>query len=102
MKEKTNEFIDDLIKAFELDERITILKNEKQLLLSNQEFRDKLKRLKTLDIYSNEYKEVKKELFKDPHFVLYKQVENELNLLILEINQKLKNLTDERGNNICE
>jgi len=97
MKEKTNEFIDDLIKAFELDERITTLKKQKQLLLSNQEFINKMEKLRTLDIYSNEYKELKKELFKDPIFILYKQVENELNLLILEINQKLNTLTDRRG-----
>lgn len=102
MKEKTNEFLDDIIKAFELDERITTLKNLKQKILSNSDFTKKLERLKKLDIYTNEYKELKKELFKDNNFILYKQTENELNLLIMEINQKLKSLTDERGCNICE
>ena len=97
MKEKTNEFIDDLIKTFELDERIINLKNEKEKLLSNKEFIEKLDKLKTLDIYSNEYKVLKKELFKEPDFVLYKQLENEINLLILEINQKLNTLTDKKG-----
>lgn len=97
MKEKTNEFIDDLIKSFELDERITNLKNEKEKLLSNKDFIKKLEKLKILNIYSNEYKELKKELFKNPNFVLYKQLENEINLLILEINQKLNTLTDKRG-----
>jgi len=97
MKEKTNEFVDDLIKTFELDERITNLKNEKKSLLSNKEFLEKIERLKTLDIYSNEYKELKKDLFKDQHFVTYKQIENELNLLILDINQKLNTLTDKKG-----
>lgn len=97
MKEKTNEFIDDLIKTFELDERITNLKNEKEKLLSNKKFIEKIERLKTLDIYSNEYKKLKKELFEDSDFVLYKQLENEINLLILEINQKLNTLTDKKG-----
>ncbi len=97
MKEKTNEFIDDLIKSFELDERITNLKNEKEKLLSNKDFIKKLEKLKILNIYSNEYKELKKELFKNPNFVLYKQLENEINLLILKINQKLNTLTDKKG-----
>ena len=97
MKEKTNGFIDDLIKTFELDERITNLKNEKEKLLSNKRFIEKIERLKTLDIYSNEYKELKKELFEDSDFVLYKQLENEISLLILEINQKLNTLTDKKG-----
>ena len=97
MKEKTNEFIDDLIKTFELDERITKLKNEKAKLLSNKEFIEKVNKLKSLDIYSNEYKEIKKELFKNSDFVSYKQLENEINLLILEINQKLNTLTDKKG-----
>lgn len=99
MKEKTNEFINDLIKTLELDEKITTLKKEKQQLLSNQEFIKKIEKLKTLDIYSNEYKELKQELFNDSHFRTYKQLENELNLLIMEINQKLKQLTEERGCN---
>lgn len=96
MKEKTNEFIYDLIKTLELDERITTLKNVKQQLLSSQEFMKKIEKLKTLDIYSSRYTELKKELFNDPHFGTYKQLENELNLLIMEINQKLSKLTDER------
>lgn len=102
MREKTNQFLDDLIKTFELDERITMLKNTKQKILSNPDFIKKIERLRSLGIYSNEYKDLKKELFEDSNFVLYKQLENELNLLIMEINQKLKNLTDERGYNICE
>jgi len=97
MREKTNEFIDDIIKTFELDEKVTILKNEKQLLLTDEEFIKKLNKLKSLDIYSKEYKSIKKDLFQDSHFVRYKQIENELNLLIMEINQRLKKLTDERG-----
>ena len=97
MKEKTNEFINDLIKTFELDERITNLKNKKEKLLSEKEFVEKIEKFKTLDIYSNEYKNLKKELFQDPDFVTYKQLENELNLLILEINQKLNTLTDKKG-----
>ena len=41
----------------------------------------------------------KQELFQNPDFVAFKHYENEINLLILVINQKLKLLTDERGCN---
>lgn len=102
MKEKTNEFIDDLLKCFELDERITKLKNKKVKLLSNKELMNKIDKLKILDIYSDEYKTLKQELFNNPDFVEFKHLENELNLLILEINQRLNKLVDERGCNVCE
>lgn len=102
MKEKTNEFLNDLLKCFELDERITMLKNKKQILLSDKNLINNIKKLKKLDIYSDEYKKTKQDLFKNPDFVAFKQLENELNLLILEINKKLNKLTDERGYNICE
>lgn len=101
MKDETNKFIDELLKVLEFDERVTYLKNKKEILLSNKELISKINKLKTLDIYSSEYKNLKQELFKNPDFVEFKQVENEINLLILEINKKLNNLTDERGYN-CE
>lgn len=100
MEEKTNELIDNLLKCFEFDERIIALKNYKSKILSNKELIDKIGKLKTLDIYSSEYKNLKQELFKNPDFVEFKHLENELNLLILSINQKLSKLVDERGCNI--
>ena len=36
-------------------------------------------------------------LFQNPDFIEFKHLENEINLLILEINQKLKTLTNERS-----
>ena len=46
--------------------------------------------------YSDEYKELKKELFLNQDYVEYQHLENEIQLLILEMNQRLKKLTNER------
>lgn len=102
MKENTNIFINDILNCLELDERITRLKNKKEIILSNNNLINNINKLKNLNKYSYEYKELKEELFNNEDFVEFKQLENEINLLILEINQKLKRLTNERGNNICE
>lgn len=91
--------IDELLKILDEDSRIIKLKKVKEKLLKNEELLTKIQKLQQLDIYSNEYKELKKELFENKDFVEFKHLENEINLLIMEINQKLKPLTNERGCN---
>lgn len=88
--------MEELIKLLDKDERIINIKKIKTKLLSNSSFMDKINKLNTLDKYSSEYKKIKKELFDNPDFIMFKQLENDINILILEINQKLKELTDER------
>ena len=87
----------ELIEILENDKRIISLKDKKSKLLSDNDFIFKVKRLSELDKYSNEYKKLKKELFENETFIEFKQLENEINVLIMEINQKLKELTDERN-----
>ena len=87
----------EVIALLEKDERIKCLKNKKNELLNNAELISKINKLKKLDKYSKEYKELKLNLFKNQTFVEFKQLENEVNLLIMEINNRLKELTDERG-----
>lgn len=99
MNEKLENNLDELIDILEKDERITELSNLKEKLFNNNSFLEKINKLKYLDIYSNEYKNLKKELFSNEDFIKYKQLENEINILIMQINQKLKTLTDERGCN---
>lgn len=98
MKQIENK-LDELLKNLDQDQRIIDLKKYKQKLLGNEELVVKIKKLQQLDIYSNEYKELKKDIFQNPDFVEFKHLENEINLLILQINQKLKPLTNERGCN---
>lgn len=95
--EEIEKKIDELLEILNQDTRIIEFKEHKQKLLDNQEFLDKIKTLQQLNIYSDEYKILKQELFQNSDFVEFKQLENEINLLILEINQKLKSLTDERS-----
>lgn len=91
--------IEELLELLEKDSRIQDLKKVKEKLLKNDIFLEHMKKLQELDIYSIEYKKLKQELFKNPDFVEFKHLENEINLLILAINQKLKKLLEERGCN---
>lgn len=87
----------ELIEILDNDKRIISLKDKKSKLFSDDDFIFKVKRLSELDKYSDEYKKLKKELFENETFIEFKQLENEINLLIMEINQKLRELTDERN-----
>lgn len=94
MKE-TVEKINELLRLLDQDMRIIEIQKYKQKLLENEEILLKIKKLQELDIYSNEYKNLKIELFQNSDFVAFKHYENELNLLIMQINQGLKQLTTE-------
>ena len=63
-------------------------------MINNKELLDKINKLKDLDKYSSEYIELKKELFLDNDFTCFKEKEAEIDYLILEINSKLKELTN--------
>ena len=90
------EKMEELLKLLDNDERVIKLKKLKKKLFLDLELLDKVSRLQRLDIYSDEYKELKKELFLNQDYVEYQHLENEIQLLILEMNQRLKKLTNER------
>ena len=94
---KINNKVDELINILNNDSRIKRLYELKVELNNDKSLMSKIESLKILDQYSTEYKDIKLDLFKNPKFVEYKELENEINILILEINQKLEILTDERS-----
>jgi len=96
MNEEINKKIDSLIVLLDNDARMIKLVEKKNKILKNKELLEKVNELKSLDSYSNNYKLLKQELFNDEDFVSFKELENEINYLILEINNKLRKLTNER------
>ena len=96
MKEELNIKIDNLIELLDNDSRINEINSLKDKLLSNNDLIDKINKLRSLDKYSDEYKTLKKELFLNKDFVRFKELESEIDFLILEINNKLNTLTNER------
>ena len=94
--DELNNKIDELIELLNSDNRIIKLEELKNKLLSDKDFISKIGKLKDLDIYSKEYLDLKKELFENSEFVSFKELENEINYLIMEINSKLNTLTNER------
>ncbi len=99
MKEKINGIMDQVFSLLEKDEKIVALKKQKLKLLQNDELLSQMKILRTLDPYSSEYQKLKQQLFQNSDFMRFKQLENEVDFLILAINQKLKTLTNERSCN---
>ena len=85
-----------LLELLDKDERIRKIELLKNKLVEDKKIVSRINNLKDLDIYSNNYLNIKKELFKIEDFVEFKELETEINYLILEINTRLKKLTSER------
>ena len=94
---KINDKVEELIDILNNDRRVKRLKVLKKELNKDEELISKIEYLKKLDQYSVDYRNLKKELFQNNKFVEYKDLENEISIIILEINRKLKNLTNERS-----
>ena len=90
--EELNIKIDELIALLDEDSRIKDIEVLKDKIINNKDILNKINRLKELDIYSNEYKSLKQELFLDEDFKSFKEKEAEIDYLILEINSKLNSL----------
>ena len=94
---KINDKVEELIDILNNDRRVKRLKVLKKELNKDEELISKIEYLKKLDQYSVDYRNLKKEILKNNKFVEYKDLENEISIIILEINRKLKNLTNERS-----
>ena len=90
-----NELIEEVEKLKEELNNTTQVKEIKEL---NKKIRKEEELLKKIEDYNkNNNEELKKEIISNPMFKEYKSKETELNLLILELNQKLKVLKDKKG-----
>ena len=90
-----NELIEEVEKLKEELNNTTQVKEIKEL---NKKIRKEEELLKKIEEYNkNNNEELKKDIISNPIFKEYKNKETELNLLILELNQKLKVLKDKKG-----
>jgi len=90
---KVNNFLDKLKDSALIKDYII----QKQKVLENKELLKLIEKFHNLDIYSEEYKCIKYELFQDSDYKKYLELENEIFYLILEINKELKTITRTRG-----
>lgn len=81
----------------ELNTLKTICLEDKDLFI----LKEKYKSLES-NPYSNEFKTVREELFSNYNFSSYNDKINELNLMILNINNRLKDLIPKGCGKICE
>ena len=89
-----------------LDEITNIIENDKHLkklkLLEKEIEKDKvlmskIKAIKKIDKYSNEYLNIKKEILNNESFMEYKKIENDLFFIIQDINKKLNYMKEKGG-----
>lgn len=97
MKDDINIKMNELVNLLNSDDRIRRLYVLKKELKKDDNLIKKIELLRKYNEYTNEYLKIKKEIFENTKFVEYKELENEINFLILEINQKLKELTNKKG-----
>ena len=84
------EKIDEFINVLATDTRLIEIKRLKEELLNDQKLLNKIEKL-----HNNPYDQVlKQELFQNDNFKKYKELENEIYFLTLEMNQVLNKLTD--------
>ena len=100
--EELNIKVNELIELLDNDIRIKDIEVLKNKIINNRDIITKIDKLKNLDKYSNEYKELKKEIFLNDDFKEFKEKEAEIDYLILEINNKLNNLVGKgKCNHAC-
>lgn len=90
---KVSNFLENLKNDSLIQEYI----EQKKIVLENKELLKKVEKIHSLDIYSEEYKCIKHELFQNDDYKRYLELENKVFYLILEINKVLKTLTGKRG-----
>ena len=84
------EKVDKLIKSIDESNTINDIKESIKAIKENQELMHKLTK------YNETYDEhLKKEILEYKEMINYRHNENELNYLILEINKRLKEITNE-------
>lgn len=87
--EELYEKIDILKKELSKTNQVRKIRKLNKKIKDNQELQNKIKKYhETLD------ENIKKEIYQNNLFKEYKQSETELNILILEINNKLKKITN--------
>ncbi len=101
MKEKIEEKLDELLELLDQEPKIVAYQEKKKALLHHPDFLEKMKQFKSLDTYTKEYQSLKKELFQNPDFREYKQLENEIDLFLLEMNQRFQVFV-KKGERSCE
>lgn len=91
--------LDQLILIFENSKEIKILNTLKKEIYENKEIKEKIEEFNLIrnDYYNSNYVALKKEILDIEIIKEYKEIENDLFLLTLEINKKLNNLIDKKG-----
>jgi len=98
MKEELNKKLNELEKLIQNESTYQEAKKLKTKLLKDTSLMDDIKRLQQEeDIYSKEYRELKKKLYENEDYQKYQELETSFYYLTLEINQILNQLTGKKA-----
>ncbi|MDD6224430.1 MAG: hypothetical protein PUB18_05480 [bacterium] len=86
--------IRDLIEIIDRDSRMIELRYLEEKLLDDKKLLRDIQILQQLDRHDPSYLPLKTEIFENADYCHYQKLENEINFLILEINQILKQLIE--------
>lgn len=92
MSQDINIKLEELFILLDNSSLIKEMKRLKQIIMENQELLMKINRVKSLNKYDPLYKELKIEIYKNDSYRKYMELEQELNLIILKFNDKLKKI----------
>lgn len=95
MDEKVIELLDEITDIIKNDKLFLEFKDAKKELEEDKILIDKIEKLKKMDIYSEDYLFLKKEIMTDEKYVKYNTLENKIYLLVLKVNQSLNTLKNE-------
>lgn len=88
----------DLIDTIEKNNKIIHMKKLKKIIKEDKQLKKDLEKFHEImeNEYSSEYIELKKKILENKAVSEYRILENELYFVVLDINNKLKNLIDKR------
>lgn len=100
MNDKISNIIDEIVEIINNDKRINTVKDKINNIYINTELMNKINYVKNnSDNYNNKYIETKKEILNNIDYKEYKNIEQDLSYLIIEINKRLNLLKDFGDNN---
>ena len=98
MDSKLNILLEELLETLDNSKLIKDINVLKEEIYSDKLLKEKINQFKSISSYgySNELIKLKQEIINNDKIKRFKILQNELNLIIKEINQKLLKLTDEK------
>lgn len=96
MNQDINIKLEELFIMLDNSSLVIEIKKLKEEIMSNSTLLAKINKIKTLNKYDPSYLELKLDIYSNPSYKKYIELENKLNLLIFDFNSKLKKIVGDK------